>query len=40
MSTSLSESKIQYFIVNALMEIKIDQDDLGGELDNGFALLD
>ena len=39
MSTSLSYDKISNFIDNALIEITVFKDDLGGELDNGFAYL-
>ena len=39
MSTSLSYDKISNFIDNVLIEVTVFKDDLGGELDNGFALL-
>ena len=38
-STTLDYDKVHNFIGNMLMEITVDKDDLGGELDNGFALI-
>ena len=39
LSTSLLFHRIHNFIGNLLIEVTVYKDDLGGELDNGFALI-
>ena len=39
MSSSLAFDRMHNFIGNLLVEITVNQDALGGELDNGFAYI-